>query len=684
VYNYRQLRPAEAGRAHHEQALARENRRQSEPLRPSAPPATPGRPAIGTRLPWWTPFLTVFVAALAARLLFLSDLRRTPYFDVLLGDAAAYDAWARQLAAGDWLGRDVFYQSPLYPYLLGVLYSTAGRDLLLVRVIQALMGATACLLVANAGARLFGRAAGVAAGLLLAFYGPALFFDATVQKSALDILLTTAVLGLAARLLPVPRHLGSALALGLALGLLSLSRENALILIPLFGAWLAVAAAERRRAVAAFAVGVLLTLGPVAARNAMVGGEWHLTTSQLGSNLYIGNNEEANGTYVPLQPGHGSAADERTDASRLAERDTGRHLRPAEVSRYWAHRAMAWATSHPMAWVELIGKKVLLAVNATEAADTEDLGTYADESWLLRLVSRVVYFGTVAPLACLGLCLTWPRRREIWILYAMGLALFAGLLVFYVFGRYRYPVVPLLVLFAGSAVARITGWWRGAPARQRAGAVAMVAAVAVVSHWPVLPVGPMQAATRYNLGYAFESTGRTADAIREYEAALELEPDTAMAHSNLSMLLLARGDRAAAEGHAREAVRLAPGMAEARNNLGTALAAAGRDGEALANFERAVSLDPARAEFQVNLGSALARAGRGAEASTHLIEAVRLDPANSGAQNNLGILLASQGDVAGALDHFAIAARLAPEDPGIAANLARARAEVARAGRARE
>ena len=67
----------------------------------------------------------------------LADSRRSPFFDVLLGDAHGYDEWARRLAAGDWIGTEVFYQAPLYPYFLGVVYAIFGRDLLIVRIVQA-------------------------------------------------------------------------------------------------------------------------------------------------------------------------------------------------------------------------------------------------------------------------------------------------------------------------------------------------------------------------------------------------------------------------------------------------------------------------------------------------------------------------------------------------------------------
>jgi hypothetical protein len=86
----------------------------------------------------------IFAIALAVRLAHVWYVRSSPFFDTLLGDARGYDAWAQQIAGGDWIGQGVFYQAPLYPYFLGALYSIAGRDLFLVRICQAVIGAAGC------------------------------------------------------------------------------------------------------------------------------------------------------------------------------------------------------------------------------------------------------------------------------------------------------------------------------------------------------------------------------------------------------------------------------------------------------------------------------------------------------------------------------------------------------------
>src|SRR5260221_8827370 len=138
--------------------------------------------------------LVICVCALALRLIHLWQIRRAPFFDVLMGDSRGYDAWAQRIARGDWLGQEVFYQAPLYPYFLGVVYTVAGRSLLAVRICQTIVGSAACTLLGLTAWRLFGseaapgaRGAGLIAGLALALYAPAIFFDGLIQKSVLDV-----------------------------------------------------------------------------------------------------------------------------------------------------------------------------------------------------------------------------------------------------------------------------------------------------------------------------------------------------------------------------------------------------------------------------------------------------------------------------------------------------------------
>ena len=50
--------------------------------------------------------------------------------------------------------------------------------------------------------------------------------------------------------------------------------------------------------------GLAFVLLPVGLRNRSVGGEYSLTTFQIGPNFYIGSNADATGRYRPLVRGH--------------------------------------------------------------------------------------------------------------------------------------------------------------------------------------------------------------------------------------------------------------------------------------------------------------------------------------------------------------------------------------------
>ena len=113
-----------------------------------------------TTAPW---FGAIFLIALLIRLFHLVQIEAIPLFYHLAGDGRTYDEWAQRIAAGDWLGTGVFYQTPLYPYFLGVLQIFFGHDLWLIRFFQILLGSLSCALIYLIGARLFSRAAGIAA-----------------------------------------------------------------------------------------------------------------------------------------------------------------------------------------------------------------------------------------------------------------------------------------------------------------------------------------------------------------------------------------------------------------------------------------------------------------------------------------------------------------------------------------
>jgi len=550
-------------------------------------------------------FGALFAFAFAVRLIYLHEIQGSLFFDTLLGDASTYDAWATQLK-DDWVGTQVFFQAPLYPYFLGCIYAVFGHDLWLVRVVQMALGSASCVLLAAAGRAFFTRNVGYVSGLVLAVYAPALFFDGLVQKATLDLFLTTSLLFFLGKIEGAGGRRFFVLA-GAALGALALTRENALIWLPCLLGWLLWRAPRSewrqaaRQQLAPFALGVALILAPVVARNFAVGGEFFLTTSQFGQNFYIGNHAHADGTYQSLRFGHGGARFERQDAIDLAEAAAGHSLSPAEVSHYWASRAWSFIEESPGEWLALLTKKWFLVWNARELPDSDEPLVYADQAPLFAALSHLVSFASVCPLSFAGAVLAFRERRRTRILHVLMVSLAASTALFFVFARYRYPLLPMLILFAVFGIFRAREALRARQFSLLVRLVAVVVAGIVIGHLDIAPAESPRATAYYDLGVSLEQLERPSDAKASYLQALSANPEFVEAHVNLGSLLARSGDFEPAAFHERSALRLKPDDAVAHANLGNILLEQGKDEEARFHYGEALRLDPAQAEAREGL-----------------------------------------------------------------------------------
>jgi tetratricopeptide (TPR) repeat protein len=621
-------------------------------------PATAAVRRDSTSFGFW--FGAIFVSAFIIRLIYLFQIESIPLFYHLAGDGRTYHEWAQRIAAGDWVGEGVFYQAPLYPYFLGVLIWVFGDKLWLIRLLQICLGSLSCALLFCVGEKLFSRPAGIAAGLLLAVYAPAIFFDALIEKSILDLTLLCLLLIFLFNV-PNERTWAKWLGAGALLGLLGLSRENALILAPLIALWLWLQGADQPRAICAcragiFFAGILFVLLPVGLRNLVAGGEFKLTTSQLGANFFIGNNPAADGSYGSIRKLIGESQLEGPDAKRLAERALGRELSAGEVSGYWLGRAVEFIRAEPLQWLRLLLSKWRLVWHAREVEDSDDFYIYQRWSWLLTFFAWFSHFGTLAPLAAVGVLVTISRWRQLWLLHGIIFSLALSVAVFYVFGRYRFPLVPLLALFAGAGLIELASFWRRREWRGSLPAVILLLVTGLAINWPWQRNAG--AAGYNNLANAYAKQGKLAEAIKSAERALEVEPGFAVARYNLGNLYAQRGDFISAQKHFEAALKLMPNYAEAHSNYGQLRAERGDFAIGMAHFKKAVALNPSLSRAQLNLGVALAKQGNAAAAIGPLEAAAKLDPQSAQASFYLGSVYASENRYADAEKYFLHALQL--------------------------
>jgi 4-amino-4-deoxy-L-arabinose transferase-like glycosyltransferase len=510
---------------------------------------------------WGSPWLhsaLVFAAAFLLRAAFLSEILSHPLLDInqVPGtDMEAYLGWARRIAAGNWLGRGEgpFYQGPAFPYLLALIFQLFGPGLFPAMLVQALLGSGSAVLVYWLGRRLADARVGLAAGLLAAGYKFLIFFGVILHSTTLEFFLACgAFLAVA---VAGARGGGWWGAAGVVTALAALARPNFLV-VPAFvaagillrdwGRW-----REVGRAVACLALGFVLVVAPVTLRNLVVGGKLVLLTSAGPETFRIAN------SY---------------DSTPLNFRYPRQPQMPLDSGAFWRHQAV----------------KAALFWWGFEAPQNVNYYLFRTVSSVLAL--PLVTYWMLVPLAAAGLWGVRRRWRELAPLLLFGAGYYLSVVAFHIVGRFRLPLLPLLLLLGAGALVR--GWelWRARRFGPLAAGAALVAGLTALAYpWGFPLIYPVDHA---NTGYILANRGDLEGGLRELAVAEAGLPGTL--HLNYDMgrmlLLLGRPDQALAR-FERE-LRLAPRHAEALRRAGVAAKAAGDLERAARHWEQYLSLAP--------------------------------------------------------------------------------------------
>jgi Flp pilus assembly protein TadD/4-amino-4-deoxy-L-arabinose transferase-like glycosyltransferase len=650
---------------------------------------------------WRNRSLWIFLAALALRLIYIAEIRDAPYFDVPLVDGANYVRSAETIASGDLLaGHEPFWQPPLYPYFLALLFGLFGPSLGLIYVVQAAIGALSCWLVHRIGRRVWGEREALWAGAITACYGPLIVFDAQPLIPVLHIFLTLAGLlfllraggidaaapggGRAgdegeaggARGDPAGGPAGVAVRgagrwewglAGLLWGLSAAATPNILLAVPVAALWglrreRAAGRAPRGRkaaGVALFLAGAALPVAAIAVRNLAVAGEPILISSNGGINFYIGNNPDYDQT-IRIRPGG--------EFERLAQQPENLGIVGAAArSRYFAGRAIEFLRGYPGAALRLYAGKARDLFAGREIPRNQESYVYRRYSVLLSLLlwrfGVSFPFGVIAPLALGGALLAAgadgrgaaPRRAGAAMLVGYAAAYGASILLFFPTDRYRLPLIPVAALFAG----RLLGapWPRWRTPRVAGGLLAGL----LLCNADALVAGESRPEEEaLNRAYAFRVKGRIDEARREYRRAIGLNPRRIDPHNALAAMAAREGRWEEAMGHYRDLLEAAPDFVEVRRNLGQAYLALGRREEARREWETAVHLAPGAASPLTDLCLWHLDEKQPAVAEEYCRRAVRSRPDRAETHYALGLALRAQRKFDEAREALRESARLSP------------------------
>jgi tetratricopeptide (TPR) repeat protein len=340
---------------------------------------------------------------------------------------------------------------------------------------------------------------------------------------------------------------------------------------------------------------------PVVARNYLIGHQFVLTTAHGGMNLYTGNNAYSLGPYTPLPFADPNPYAEIRGFHAEAERRAGHSLSVGEADRFWYKESWNFIRERPAQWLALIGKKVLIFFNNYEDSINLNYYVFREESKSLLGLPLIAY-GIVFPLGLWGMIVCGWKNSASRLLSSYVIFYFLADVAFFVVSEYRYPVVPVLAIFAGQG----TYWFfRNGNVRRRAlkvfGMIFIIfmfwlSRKDIYKDWFGLPSYEEAglANAYYSMGTVYAHEKILDKAGEFYEKSIEIQPQTG-ALVELGDLYASQGQVQKAKQMLEYAVRmdpLDPQCAKAYKDLGLISLSAGNSQEAERYFRQAEQLRP--------------------------------------------------------------------------------------------
>ena len=470
---------------------------------------------------------------------------RDPLFAIPVVDAWFHFGQAQQIVSRGWLlpGSGAFYKGPFYSYLAAVLIALLGDHAAVIaaRVVGVVCGVASVALVARIARRLAGPRAAWIGGSMLAVWGTAIYFDATLLLTPLvTLMLLLAADRMMTGLDRAP--FGPLGAAGAVLGVLSITRANGLLAVGAAACWALLAARRGHlrqvtpaRAAGLILIPAILVVTPVTLRNTFYARDPVIVSWNGGINLFMGNDPA-------FDQGSGNWHPDLTWTRLYTAPDKLGLTRGSEHQRFFLRQSWLRATEDPLGTVARIGHKALLLLTAHEISNNRRIDSVRSYSPLLGALmahgSRwALPMSLGGPLLAAGLLLAWRagRRRQVLALLLLAAAWAVAPVLFFNTARYRLPALVLLMPAAAAGLAA-GGRGRRLVVATVVGGVVMLVGGATIPRDSTLPP-PDQVL----LGEVLDHAGHSEQALEAFRRAWEVEPDNPFALARLGDALQKAG-----------------------------------------------------------------------------------------------------------------------------------------------
>jgi 4-amino-4-deoxy-L-arabinose transferase-like glycosyltransferase len=334
--------------------------------------------------------------------------------------------------------------NPLYSYLCAFIYAVTNHSYMAVMVAQSLVSVLLGIVIFNIGKMLFDEKVGLWSAAVVVFHPGLLYYDIyTLIPMSIDTFLIALTVLLFLRFKEAPSAI-SIFAVGTCVGLGMLSRSMIGAILPLAALYILIFLrgfkfGRKAMMAAVLFLGAILVIMPWTVRNYIVHKKFVFIMSTSGEALWRGNNDLATGTSL--------AKDGRPVLELWPEdfRKKVYSLDELGQKEFFEKEAKAFIKANPARTLKLYLKKFYYFWWFSPQSGSQYHGSQL-------AIYKLFYIGLLG-LAATGfvstiVCGNVRARDGAWLLFFIVLAIGLFQSVFYVEGRHRWLVEPLMAVMA--------------------------------------------------------------------------------------------------------------------------------------------------------------------------------------------------------------------------------------------
>ena len=384
-------------------------------------------------------------------------------------------------------------------------------------------------------------------------------------------------------------------------------------------------------------------IGTVTLRNYVVGKDFVLISANAGITFAQGNNPWARGSIAVIPGFSGEVTNQRHEETQIAEKVTGRKLKPSEVNTFWFKWGLTFIQKKPLEYLRLLLYKAAILFNNHELGSNYLLDVDKKVTPWLRLA--FLPFGFIMAWAVIGFARIFLERPAALALIAAFIGSFLTAMIFYANSRYRMTLLPPAIIMAGGGLDYL-----GRNPRRFGVILLTVGLTFLISLPPFLPLNDTHLSRSNSrawahLGGAYKNNNQLGKALWAYETAIGMEPN------NYRYYLETLNLFGALEKSKDEIIQWAQQISDKISEehyryliIAEAYYSANDYDKALKYIEKTLSSFPKDHRFYLYSGILLGKMGKHHRAREVFSEGLKINPVNIDLQYNYALACFMSGD----------------------------------------